>query len=190
MSILLPGRNIVLIGLMGAGKTTVGTLLAERLGRPFADTDEMVEAQAHATVAEIFERDGERGFRRLEAAAVRRVAAVRGQVIAVGGGAVLDPANVTHLRATGDLVLLDADPDTLTDRVGDTATRPLLEHAPDPRERMAQLRDDRADVYATAASHTIQTAGRSPEEIADAVLQWAVSQPGLLSRDERDELPS
>lgn len=126
MSVIAPGRNIVLIGLMGVGKTTVGRLLADALGRPFADTDAVVENEAHATVTQIFAQEGERRFRALESEAVRKAAALRGQVIAVGGGAVLDPSNVTHLRSTGDLVLLDGDPQTLSRRVADAASRPLL----------------------------------------------------------------
>jgi shikimate kinase len=184
MSLLTPGRNLVLIGLMGSGKTTVGRLIAGRLGRPFVDTDDLVERDAHRSVAQIFADDGERGFRQLESAAVRRVAALRGQVVAVGGGAVLDPGNVTQLRSTGDLVLLDADPATLADRVGDTATRPLLSDAEDSTEELARLRDRRAAAYANAAGHAIDTTGRTPEEIADAVLDWARGQHGLLSRDE------
>ena len=183
MSLLAPGRNLVLIGLMGVGKTTVGRLVAQRLGRPFADTDEMVAADAGAPVASVFATSGERAFRRLEAEAVRRVATLRGQVIAVGGGAVLDPANVTHLRSTGDLVLLDGDPEALAVRVGDVATRPLLQGAP-VAQRLAELRRERAAAYAAAATATIDTTGRTAEEVAAAVLAWARTKPGLLSRDE------
>ena len=184
MSLLAPGRNVVLIGLMGAGKTTVGRLLAKRLERPFVDTDDVVEEVAKLSIAEIFAGAGEREFRRIEAAAIRSVAALRGQVIAVGGGAVLDPANVTHLRSTGDLVLLDADPPTLAARVDDGATRPLLADAPDVQTRLQQLRHARAAAYAQASTHVLDTTERSPEDIVDAVLLWAARQPGLLSRDE------
>lgn len=184
MSVIAPGRNIVLIGLMGVGKTTVGRLLAEVLGRPFADTDAVVEQEAGSTVAEIFAGQGERRFRELEGAAVRKVAALRGQVIAVGGGAVLDPANVTQLRSTGDLVLLDGDPQTLSQRVADTASRPLLTGDTDTVARLATLRATRAAAYSAAAAHVVDTSQRRPEEVADAVLVWAAAQPGLLSRDE------
>jgi shikimate kinase len=183
MSVLAPGRNVVLIGLMGAGKSTVGRLLAARLQRPFVDTDEIVEHETGTAIAELFAAEGERGFRQHESAAVRQVAALRGQVIAVGGGAVLDIANVTHLRSTGDLVLLDAEPATLARRVGDGTTRPLLEGG-DAAQRLAQLRNERAAAYDYAAGHVIDTTDRSPEEVADAVLAWAKLQPGLLSRDE------
>lgn len=184
MSVLAPGRNIVLIGLMGAGKTTVGRRLAQRLGRPFADTDAVVETAAGTSVAAIFDAQGERGFRAMEATAVRHVAALRGQVIAVGGGAVLDHANVTHLRSTGDLVFLDGDPAVLAQRVGDAASRPLLHAQPDLAARLAALRTERAAAYDQAAVHVVDTTGRDPDETVEAVLTWARNQPGLLSRDE------
>jgi shikimate kinase len=184
MSLLSPGRNIVLIGLMGVGKTTVGQLIARRLGRPFVDTDAVIEHDAHRPVAQIFAEDGERAFRSLESEAVRHVAALRGQVIAVGGGAVLDAGNVTQLRSTGDLVLLDAEPSTLAERIGDTSTRPLLGGEEDASAQLERLRDARAAAYANAAGHVIDTTDLTPEQIADAVLEWAAQQYGLLSRDE------
>ncbi len=183
MNLLAPGRNIVLIGLMGVGKTTVGALLAERLARPFVDTDDLVEQEARMAIADIFAASGERHFRQLEAAAVRRVAALRGQVVAVGGGAVLDPANVAQLRSTGDLVLLDGMPTELAARVGQATTRPLLADE-DAAGRLALLRTERAAAYTSAAVAVIDTTGRSPEEVADAVYAWAQRQPGLLSREE------
>ena len=183
MSVLSPGRNIVLIGLMGAGKTAVGRLVAERLGRPFVDTDDVVAAEAGRTVAEIFAVEGERGFRAREAEAVRHVAALRGQVVAVGGGAVLDPDNVTHLRATGDLVLLDAPAETLAERIDDPSSRPLL-HGADPVDRLAELRRSRDAAYAAAGTHTVFTEGLDIDEVAAAVLAWARQTPGVLSRDE------
>ncbi|HWB72088.1 MAG TPA: shikimate kinase [Egibacteraceae bacterium] len=186
MSVLSPGRNIVLIGLMGTGKSAVGQILAEDLGRSFADTDAMVEAEAGQSVAELFAQVGERGFRRLEAEAVRRVSALRGQVVAVGGGAVLDPSNVTHLRATGDLVLLDAEPATLAERLAGEQgkTRPLLDGAADPVARLAELRVARNAAYRRCAAHTVDTTARSPKQVAAEVLAWARSRRGVLSREE------
>ena len=183
MSLITPGRNIVLIGLMGAGKTTVGRLLADRLRRPFVDTDQDVEREAGATVAELFAAEGERGFRRREAGVIRHVAALRGQVIAVGGGAVLDPSNVTHLRATGDLVLLYADADVLAERVADGSARPLLVDG-DRGETLAALQAARAGAYDAAAASAVDTEGCTADEVVDQVVAWARTQPGLLSADE------
>lgn len=183
MSLLAPGRNIVLVGLMGAGKTTVGRLVAAQLGRRFLDTDDEIEADAGRAISEIFAAEGERGFRRHEAAAVRRVSALRGQVIAVGGGAVLDPSNVTALRATGDLVLLDAEPAELAARVRDPGSRPLLAEAEDLTARLAELRAVRDPAYASV-SHVIDTSRLSPDEVAAEVVAWARTRPGLLDREE------
>lgn len=184
MSELAPGRNIVLIGMMGAGKTTIGRLVAAQLRRPFADTDDMVEATAGVSIADIFASEGERGFRRREATAVRQVAALRGQVVSVGGGAVLEPANVTQLRATGDLVLLDGEPETLALRIDSGSTRPLLAGDEDRAKLLATLRAERAAAYSQAAAHVVDTTGSDRDEVAAAVVAWARRQPGLLSRDE------
>lgn len=187
MSVIDPGRNLVLIGLMGAGKTTVGRVLAERLGRPFVDTDAMVEAETGRSIPDIFEQDGERAFRALEAEAVRHVSALRGQVVAVGGGAVSTPGNVTQLRMTGDLVLLDAEPGVLADRVGGQRDdRPLLAGADDVTTRLDELRRRRQPDYTAAAALTVRTDAKTPAAIAEEILEWARRRPGLLSWDERE----
>lgn len=187
MSVITPGRNLVLIGLMGAGKSTVGRLLAERLGRPFADTDAIVEEEANLTIPEIFTQQGERAFRALEAEAVRRVSALRGQVIAVGGGAVSTPGNVTQLRMTGDLVLLDAEPAVLAERVGENSpARPLLADADDVAARLAELRRRRHDDYVTAAAFTVRTDVTTLEDAVASILDWARHRQGLLSWDESE----
>jgi shikimate kinase len=188
---------------MGAGKTVVSRLVAACLGRPFVDTDVLIAAEARKPIPEIFADEGERGFRTREAAVIRRVSALRGQVIAVGGGAVVDPANVTHLRATGDLVLLDAAPEVLAQRVAGSggttasfkgtprrgsgwASRPLLADASDLVARLAEVRTQRDGAYQRAAAHTVDTTGRSPEEVTAVILAWACTRPGLLTPDERE----
>lgn len=190
MSILSPGRTIVLTGLMGTGKTAVGRILAQRLGRPFVDTDAIVERETGMSIPELFASDGERAFREEEAAAIRHNAALRGQVIAVGGGAVVDRRNVTHLRSTGDIVLLTGAVDVLRARIeaDGVAGRPLLADAEDLTARLARLGEERSEAYRAAAATTIDTTGRTPAEIADEVLQWARERPGLLAREEREAL--
>lgn len=185
---ITPGRNIVLIGLMGSGKTTVGRILAQMLERPFVDTDEVIAAEQGRSITEIFEQEGERGFRQLESAAVRRVAALRGQVLAVGGGAVLDRGNVTQLRGTGDLVWLDAPTSALAMHLSSPAqqaSRPLLDDPATLTQTLDRMRRERHEAYTTAATVRIDTQGRPPEVVADEVLAWARSQHGLLAREER-----
>jgi shikimate kinase len=186
MSVLAPGRNIVLIGMMGSGKTTVGRLLARRLDRDFVDTDDLIETEQGRSVPQIFADQGERAFRRIEAEVIRRVTALRGRIVAVGGGAVTLPENRTQLRMTGDLVMLEASAQTLAARLGDSPgdARPMLQGDLDPVERLAQLRADRDEAYRLAASHTIDTEGLAPDEIAEAIVSWARTRPGLLAREE------
>lgn len=163
----------MLIGLMGAGKTTVGRICAERLGRPFVDTDDVVESLAHSTVAEVFATDGEGRFRALERQVVADIAASpEALVVACGGGAVVDPENRRLLRASGHVVWLRARPAVLHERVGDGAGRPLLESGPLPTlERLATQREA---AYTDAAHARVDTEGVDPQGVADAVLaEWA-----------------
>src|SRR2546423_13266269 len=138
--------------MMGAGKTTVGRLLAEMTGRPFFDTDAMVEERLGRSIAEVWGRQGEDAFRDLESAVVADAAARRGGVIAVGGGAVLRPGNVAALKSNGRLVWLRADPATLRARVGNGGDRPLA-------ARLEHLAAEREPAYRDAADVIIETAG-------------------------------
>jgi shikimate kinase len=168
-------RHLVLVGMMGAGKTSVGRRCANRLGRAFVDTDDLVEANAGMRVVEIFETRGEPAFRALERAAVGDACASPDPlVIACGGGAVLDAESRRTLRAAGLVVWLRAAPSVLTDRVGRNAgeARPLLAGAGSAPaaatlERLAALR---ADTYEAAAHVVVDTDGRSLDEVADAVV--------------------
>ena len=162
--------HLVLVGLMGAGKTSVGRVCAERLGRPFVDTDDVVEALAQMTVAEIFAAYGEPRFRELERQAVADVCASPAPlVIACGGGVAVDPENRTRLTAAGSVVGLRARVAVLAARVGDGATRPLL--TPDPRTSLSRLAAAREAAYEAAADVTVDTGDRTVDEVVDAVLR-------------------
>lgn len=164
--------HLVLVGLMGAGKTTVGQRCAELVGRPFVDTDELVEATAHRTVAEIFEHDGEAQFRALERQAVADAAASPAPlVIACGGGAVVDTSTRAALRRAGVVIWLQASAVVLEDRVGDGSTRPLLRSG--PARMLERLAAERAAYYEDVADAVVDTEGRSIDEVADAVLAAA-----------------
>ncbi len=165
-------RNIVLIGMPGSGKSAVGEEVAAALGWPLLDTDEMVVRRAGRPIAEIFARDGEAEFRRLERAAVREAARVHPVVIATGGGVVLEPKNMATLRRRGFVVALTAEADVLLARLGQGGGgRPLL--APDPRARVETLQVERAPKYA-AADVTLD-ASQAPEILARQVLEAAAS---------------
>lgn len=187
MSVIYPGRNIVLIGMMGTGKSAVGRELAGRLGRELLDTDAMVADELGASIPDIFAEDGgERRFRDAEAMLCRHVGTLRGRVVAVGGGAVTNPENVTALRATGDLVWLDADPEVIAARVGDGVERPLLADAEDVPARVRELHKRRWETYRRASALQVDTTDRAVADIADEILAWAGRQSGLLAREEKE----
>jgi shikimate kinase len=170
------GRTIVLMGFMGTGKSEVGRRLAQRLGRAFVDTDQLVEERTGRRIAAIFADDGEPAFRALEREAVANAASRGGAVVAVGGGAVLDPENVRVLRAAGILVHLTARPEVILRRVGDGSQRPLL--AGDPQTTVLQLLAEREPAYAAAADVTVDTSERTAEQVVEEIQQ-------ALARSER-----
>jgi shikimate kinase len=167
-------RHIMLIGMMGAGKTSVGATLARHLERPFVDVDDVVTATAGRSVAEIFGRDGEDGFRVLERTALADVcASPTPLVIATGGGAMLDPASRRVASASCVVVWLQAAPAALAARVqGGTepggVERPLLATA-DPQATLERLATLRADAYAAAADLVITTDDRTVDDVAAAI---------------------
>lgn len=159
--------RVVLVGPMGAGKTTVATLLAQRWGVAVRDTDHDVEASAGREISEIFVDDGEAAFRELERAAVATALAEHDGVLALGGGAVLDPATREQL-AGQTVVFLRVGLSDAVKRVGLGVGRPLL--LGNVRARIKALLDERTPVYEAVATHTVTTDARSPEEVADEVV--------------------
>jgi len=167
-------RHLVLVGLMGAGKTTVGERCAELLDMPFLDTDQLIEANTRMGVAEVFANHGEQQFRTLEHDAVFDASASPDPlVIACGGGAVLDPENRRQLRAHGVVVWLRASPSVLGARVGDDAgeTRPLLASGALPEQTLARLIAVREPAYEAAAHVQVDTDGKTVDDVADTVVE-------------------
>jgi shikimate kinase len=163
-------RHLALVGVMGAGKTSVGLECAERLGRPLVDTDSLVVEAAGASVAGIFSGEGEAGFRRRERAAVETACAWPvPAVVSCGGGAILDPNNRRVLRERCVVVWLTATPEVLADRLQGSTDRPLLQGAVHPAARISALLRDRHDAYAAAAHVDVDASG-PVEAVADAVL--------------------
>ncbi len=154
---------------MGAGKSSVGARLARRLGRRFVDTDAEIERASDARISEIFEREGEAGFRARERAAIEALAAET-CVVALGGGAIAQPGAREWLAERGTLVYLRAAPESLLRRVGNGCGRPLLEGA-DASERLTRLRSllaERAPHY-EAASIVVDTDDLSVDEVVCAI---------------------
>ena len=163
-------RHIVLIGMMGAGKTAVGSELARRLHVPFVDSDAEIETAAAMTIAEIFARDGEAFFRDRETQVLGRILAHQPHgVVSTGGGAWIQPPNRELIRASGLSVWLDCDLDTLWHRVRQRSTRPLLKTA-DPRGTLASLLEARAPAYALADLTFRSRAGDSVEQSATRLI--------------------
>ncbi len=160
--------NVVLTGFMGTGKSTVGRVLADRLGYTFVDTDTLIEQQ-HGPIPEIFAREGEAAFRSYEADVAATLAEGTRQVIATGGRLMLDPANAAVLGATGEVFALSASADEVLRRVlgDDAAVRPLLA-GDDPAGRVRSLLAERAPLYAQFP--IIETGGRSPEDITEEIM--------------------
>lgn len=167
--------HLVLVGLMGSGKTSVGRVCAARLDRPFVDVDEHVESVTGRSVADIFATDGEGAFRALERSAIADVcASPTPLVVACGGGAMGDAESRRRVRAAGFVVWLTADPETLAERVGtggDRARRPLLGGSDAPVATLARLAAVRAPAYEAAAHAVVDTTGLSVDEVATLVLE-------------------
>ncbi len=153
---------------MGVGKTTVGKLLAPRLGYRFVDSDAEAEREAGMRIAEVFAERGEPAFRELERRVVRRLGRGDHQVIALGGGAALDPTNVEALRRGGKMILLTASPEEIGLRTRGDSSRPLLAGA-DKLTRIRQLIEERRDRYLAAADMVVDTNGVPPIRVAEAI---------------------
>jgi shikimate kinase len=158
---------IVLVGPMGVGKSTVGRLLAERLGAGYRDTDDDIVAEQGRTIAEIFVDEGESAFRAMEKAAVRKALAEHDGILALGGGAILDP-DTRALLAGARVVYLSMDVEEAVKRTGLNTARPLL--AVNPRKQWRELMEARRALYEEVATAVVATDGRTPEEVAQVAL--------------------
>jgi len=165
---LLKGLNVFLIGMMGAGKTTVGGLLASELGYGFCDTDVLIEQIAGKTINEIFADDGEETFRNLETQVLSELSAYQQLIVATGGGIVLKPQNWSYLHY-GLVVWLDVPVPMLIERLREDTTRPLLQK-PDPALELQQILDQRRSLYELADLHICEDFGKTPPQIASRVI--------------------
>ncbi len=168
MKARLGGRSLVLIGMMGAGKSTIGRRLAKRLALEFLDADAEIERAAGMTIPEIFEAHGEEEFRRGERAVIARLLTQGPRVLATGGGAFMDAETRSAIAEAGLAIWLKADLEVLMTRVRKRANRPLLRDA-DPEAVMRRLLDAREPVYAHAPVIVISREGPHEEVVADVV---------------------
>ena len=171
----LAGRSLYLVGMMGSGKTSTGRPLAERLGYGFVDADAVIEQAAGCSCPDIFDRDGEAGFRSLESQVLSAISQRHSLVVATGGGVVTQPENWGMLHS-GIVIWLDVVPDQLLQRLNaDSTVRPLLQTA-DPEAALNALLNERRPLYAEA-DLTVVINDETPEAVADGILQLV---PSLL----------
>ena len=171
----LAGRSLYLVGMMGSGKTSTGRPLAERLGYGFVDADAVIEQAAGCSIPDIFDRDGEAGFRSLESQVLSAISQRHSLVVATGGGVVTQPENWGLLHS-GIVIWLDVVPDQLLQRLNaDSTVRPLLQTA-DPEAALNALLNERRPLYAEA-DLTVVINDETPQAVADGILQLV---PSLL----------
>lgn len=157
--------NIILVGLMAVGKSTVGRMLAQGLGMSFYDSDEEIERRAGAPVAWIFDVEGEAGFRAREHQVLDELTSRSGVVVATGGGAVLAPCNRSMLAARGIVIHLDSPLERLVERTRRDRKRPLLQQG-DPRETLCRLQREREPLYREIADYRFVTDRQGPKVLA------------------------
>lgn len=174
-------KTIVLVGLMGAGKTSIGRRLALRLGLPFVDADHEIEAAAGCTIEEIFQRFGEAAFRDGERRIIQRLLERPAHVLATGGGAFIDPETRARIKSVAISVWLSAELDVLVRRVSRRNNRPLLKRG-DPREVLSRLMEQRYPIYAEADIR-VESVDGPPDVTVDRVIAALQRYIGGEARD-------
>lgn len=175
-------KTVVMVGMMGAGKTAVGRALAARLGVPFLDSDAEIETAANMTVPEIFERDGEAFFRDKESQVIARLLSESSGILSTGGGAFLAEKNRRLISEQGVSVWLNASLPVLWNRVRHKNTRPLLRTA-DPRATLGEIYTARVPIYAMADLSVVSDGRASIEEMVDRVVAVLATRPDVLERE-------
>jgi shikimate kinase len=167
--------NIVLIGFMGTGKTSVGEALADRLGILYVRTDDLIVEQTGKPISEIFRQDGEKRFRELEAEVVRRVSSSRRAVIDCGGGVVLNRENIERLRQNSAIILLTSSPEVILERISRNGDqRPLFNNVDKPAT-IRRLLSMREHLYRDAADYVVDTSRLSVMEVVEKILEYVGS---------------
>lgn len=174
-------RTVVMVGMMGSGKTAIGRALAARLNTDFLDSDAEIETAAAATISEIFQRDGEAFFRDREFEVIGRLLTGKPCILSTGGGAFLSERNRKQIHDKGVSVWLDADEDLLWDRVKHKDTRPLL-RTQNPRKTLGELYAARVPSYRKADVSVLTKPGYSIEKTTDKVIEALLARPDVLEQ--------
>lgn len=165
----ISGRSLILVGLPGSGKSTVGRQLARRLDLPFQDSDKVIEQRLGCSIREYFDREGETAFRDIEESVIEELVKGPAGVLATGGGAVLRPANRQRLSAAGSVIYLRSTPEEVYRRVRHDANRPLLQ-VEDPLARLRSLFEERDPLYRETAHFIIETGRPSVPTLVNMIL--------------------
>jgi shikimate kinase len=165
--------NLFLVGMMGAGKTTLGRQLARRLSKRFVDADHELEARLGVPIPTIFEIEGETGFRDREEAVIDELSRLANIVLATGGGAVMRAQSRARLKANGTVLYLHAEPETLWQRLRSSRNRPMLQTGGDPRNRLVELYQLRDPMYREVADHVID----SDRDAVIRFVRWLDGEP-------------
>lgn len=181
-------ENIVLVGFMGTGKTTVGRILAEKLNRRFIDVDRKIEENCGMPVGEIFRNKGEVFFRQQELLTIKNSLPSGNAVVATGGGAVLNAENIVNLKKHGIMVGLEASADVIIGRIGSDTDRPLL-NTPNREEIVSKLLQERASRY-RLADFSVDTSMLTPEEVAEKIIYLLVASDIPLTAAKQANCPS
>ena len=163
--------NLILCGMMGCGKTTVGRALAKTTGKSWRDTDDLI-VEKHGKIAEIFARYGEARFREMETETVRELSQKDNLIISTGGGLVLKTENVAFLKKKGRIVYLRANLETLLGRLQKDVQRPLLQAQESLSVRLTRLLTERSPIYESVCDYVVDVDGKTPDEIVREVVAW------------------
>ncbi|MBU1261367.1 shikimate kinase [bacterium] len=163
-------KNIVLIGFMGSGKTSVAKELSRRLNLPYIDSDQRIEAEEKRPISQIFAEDGEGYFRDKEIEAIENLSERRGWIISTGGGVVLNPENIFNLKKNGNIFYLKTTASVIYNRIKDDSTRPLV-NVSEPQERIEKLLQIRTRLYEEAADYIIDTSSLTVDEVVDKIIK-------------------
>ena len=164
-------KNIVLVGLMGAGKTTVGKILAEKLKKEFIDTDELIVKEEKKSINEIFAQSGEKYFREIEKNIIEKVSELSDKVISIGGGALENFENISNLKRNGILFYLKADVNTLEQRLKNTTDRPLLKNTR-LKEKLMELLNKREKNYLLSQKIIDTTNEKTIDTITEEIIEY------------------
>ena len=169
MHVIDEAKNIVLIGLMGSGKSAIGRTIARMLARRFIDTDRIIERKTGKTIQQIFKEEGESKFRTYEKEAIKKVSQYVGVVIATGGGSVKDVDSFNNLKSSGWIIALYASPEILYQRIEGKRIRPLLLQQEDPVKKLEEIFNERKSMYARA-DFQINTENKEIDEISQEII--------------------